>query len=48
MLTNLTKVIMENDPLLRDAWMSKIPVVSTLDAKFGQDVSRSSLLHPIH
>jgi len=30
MLTNLTKVIMANDPPLRDAWLSRIPAVSTL------------------
>lgn len=28
MLTNLTKVILANDPALRDEWTSKIPVVS--------------------
>ncbi|TXT13566.1 hypothetical protein VHUM_00933 [Vanrija humicola] len=26
MLTNLTKVILDNDPVLRDQWLSKIPV----------------------
>lgn len=27
MLTNLTKVILDNNPVLRDAWIDKIPMV---------------------